>query len=50
MSKDSCVKEYHLLTLYSLFVDLVSYRVQNNLPVNTLSELRRLHYDISPRC
>ena len=32
-----------LVTLYALFVDVVSYRLQNNMPVNTLSELRRLH-------
>lgn len=37
----------HLLTLYALFVDVVSYLIQsNNAPVDTLIELRRLHYYI----
>lgn len=37
----------HLFTLYALFVDVVSYLIQsNNAPVDTLNELRRLHYYI----
>ena len=37
---------YHLFTLYALFVDVISFRVQNNLRVNIIYELGELHYVI----
>lgn len=46
MIKDSQVKTYHVFTLYALFIDVVSYCVQNNTSLNTLYEARRLHNDI----
>ncbi len=40
------VRAYHLLTLYTLFVDVVDHHLRNYLSVNVLNELRRLHYII----
>ena len=33
----------HVITLYALFIDVVTFCVQNNISVNISDELRRLH-------